>query len=353
LAGDTLQGSVLVDLGQGDRDPSTVNSIYVDSSTGAGKVAKDVAFSGGSGREFFVMFSDPSWYGTMEVGGDVTATSVPVNGPLEDWLQLWGTTVHGNVNTTRITYTYLNGATIDGNVNAQTIDSPCGMGLSVLATSTIHGNLTATGGATVPGCFSSARIRGTVDGNVRLNLTDGDVRVSTSGTIGGNFRISAAETVITRVGMTGTIDGSAFLDLGGSPDTSSVVDLRGSIGGDLNVTSNSGSFSMNVGVPATIGGNLNVHLGDGQNYLAFYGSAGSSLGGILNYHGGRGADTIEINGQNDFRMVVHTGGGDDTVAFAPDARVGAALIDFGTEPGTKTFIPPDLVDFALQLLNYP
>ena len=96
------------------------------------------------------------------------------------------------------------------------------------------------------------------------------------------------------------------------------------------MTSNSGSFSLNVGfddgygyvVPGTIGGNLNVHLGDGNNYLGFNGATGSTLGGILNYHGGSGADTIEINGQNDFRMVVHTGGGDDTVAFAPDSRVG-------------------------------
>jgi hypothetical protein len=192
-AGNTLPGRVLVDIGQGNRDQATSNSIVLADSIGAAKVTKDVAFLGGSGNESYRIFR-------MEVGGDVSAASIPVTGILEDRLQLFGVTVHGNVNTSRLTYTQLFGGTIDGNVNAKTIDLPCGMGLRV--SGTVHGNVTATDGATAPSCGSYAFVGGTVDGDVRLNLTAGYVSVNTFGEIGGSFRISEATTVSTYLSMT-------------------------------------------------------------------------------------------------------------------------------------------------------
>jgi hypothetical protein len=51
-------------------------------------------------------------------------------------------------------------------------------------------------------------------------------------------------------------------------------------------------------------------------------------------------------------LIVNTGGGDDTVAFTPDARVGFALIDFGKKPGTKTWIPPSIIDFRSRALFF-
>jgi hypothetical protein len=126
------------------------------------------------------------------------------------------------------------------------------------------------------------------------------------------------------------------------------------------VSSQSGSVDIGIGInfggtgfAGVIGGGLNVHLGDGTNSLTIDGADGSSIGGTVVYQGGAGADTLNVSGQNTFRLIAHTGGGNDTVAFARDASVAFALIDFGTGPGTKTWVPPTVIDFPLILLNYP
>jgi hypothetical protein len=356
LAGDTLPGSVLVNIGSGNP------FVQVTNSTGNGTVGRDVLFSGGSGTEAFAITAGPG--ATLQLGGNVQATGIPVTTPIEDQFFLAaGVEVHGDVSTTRVTYTTIEG-TVDGNLSALTIDKPCGMGFSV--SGTVHGNLTATGGATNPGCFSLAVLLGaTVDGDVTLHLTSGFELVESTASVGGNLRISAADSVSTNVFLAGTVDGSAFLDLGGSADTFSTLrfggfgGFGGTVHGSMNVSSQSGLVNLFIGYklfrprPGVIDGDLNVHLGDGTNNLMIDGALGSKIGGTVDYHGGAGANTVSITGQNDFRLLVHTGGGDDTVAFAPDARVAFALIDFGKGPGTKTWIPPTVIDFRLILLNYP
>jgi hypothetical protein len=132
LAGSTLPGSVLIDIGSGDRDPSTLNSVKLTSSSAGGKVLGDVTFNGGSGEEGWALG------GALEVSGKVRATSVPVTAAIEDsFLEDKGVTVHGSLTTTRLSYTLIAGV-VDGNVTAQTTDSPAGMGLEV--SGTIHGH---------------------------------------------------------------------------------------------------------------------------------------------------------------------------------------------------------------------
>src|SRR5262245_19400511 len=351
LAGDSLPGSLAVNVGSGNP------VVEVLSSTGTGTVGGDVLFNGGSGTEDFLLGSRRG--GALQVGGNVRAASVPVTVPIEDYFVIFPRVeVHGNVSTTRLTYTEILSATVDGNVSAQAIDTPGGIGLEV--DGTVHGNVTATGGATAPGFFSFANV-GNVDGNVTLDLTDGFVVVNAFGSIGGNLRVSAADGVSTAAFLEGTVGGSAFLDLGGSAGTFSNVELTGTVAGSMSVSSRSGSVDVAIGInieegtgfAGVIGGGLNVHLGGGANGLTIDGADGSSVGGTVVYVGGTGADAVAISGQNSFRLIVHAGGGNDTVSFAPDARVAFALIDFGPGPGTKTWVPPAVIDFPLVLLNYP
>ena len=129
------------------------------------------------------------------MGGSVRATSIPVATPIEDVFQVGpAVEVHGDVSTTRLSYTTVSG-TIDGSVRVETIDSPGGMGLEVAGT--IKGNLAATGGATAEGFLSYAFIApgAAVARNVSLNLTAGSAIVQTDGSVGGNLRVSAADSV--------------------------------------------------------------------------------------------------------------------------------------------------------------
>ena len=94
-----------------------------------------------------------------------------------------------------------------------------------------------------------------------------------------------------------------------------------------------------------------MNAGGGINSLAFDGVSGSTVGGTLTYIGGPGADTLTVSGQNAFRLVARMGGGEDTVAFAPDARVGSALIDFGPATGTKTLLRGHTAELVRQPLK--
>ena len=113
------------------------------------------------------------------------------------------------------------------------------------------------------------------------------------------------------------------------------------------------SHKTHFSAPTLIGGDLKIDLGNGSNTFTFNGASGSTIGGKLTYSGGTGADTISISGQNTFKATIKTGGGNDTVAFAPDATLGSLDLDFGKIPGTKTWTPPTVISFPLKLKNFP
>lgn len=362
LGDDTLTGNIAIDVGLGDTDLSTFAPTVLGSfSAGPGKVTGNVSFIARSGGDYFGIFGGSPY--SVEIDGNVRGDSPvtpvfnPDNGPGN--FDLFGSPlepgtllVHGNVTANGFGMVQMEGTTIDGNLKIQERDSPIDSNLH-WDNNTIHGNFTFLGAASpstnVGGFFDSDGI--TIDGNATITLRDTAAVVPMDGaTIGGNMRVSAGSNVSSSVFM-GNVGGNAIFDLGGSASTSSDLVLNGSVGGSMSVLSNSGAVHITISSFGSIDDGLVVLLGNGTNALTI--QSGAHIGDSVLYKGGTGADTVTINGQHTFALFVFTGGGDDTVAFAPDARVGFALIDFGKKPGNKHWIPPLVIDFDLVLLNYP
>jgi hypothetical protein len=402
LGGDTIGGDVLLDVGAGDTDPTTPATVTVNSETGSARVAGDVTFRGGSGQESFVLGTATG--ATIEIGGRVRVFCNAVTTPVEDAFILHrGVSVRGDVNTSRITYTTVNG-TVGGDLTANAADSPGGMGFTL--NGTVGGSVVATGGATAADTatasyFSFARVSGRIDGDVRVNVTGGRSRVAFLGVVGGNvrvglggdgtvglyglidgdlvvaaagpsavvdmsgevggaFRFSGGGQTSSNVYLSGNVGGSVMADLGGSTATRATFVLSGDsdlgtgvIGGSVTVRSRAGTNLVQIGspdefpldgggrvtFPALIAGDLRIDLGNGTNTFTFYGATGSTVGGWLVYTGGTGGDAITVTGRNTFPATIRTGGGRDVVTLLAGATLGPTTIDFGTTPG-YTAAPP-------------
>ena len=397
--GATLSGNVLCDVGAGDRDPATNNGVTLFSNAGTSRVNGDVTFRGGAGTETFAVAADGP--GTLlDIGGSLRAVGKPVTTPIEDTLVISpGVHVGGDMRTDRITYTRVFG-TVDGNVVVNAAASPGGMAVEVFGT--VHGDVTATGGATAPpeddgtSYYSLVRLGGTIDGNATIRVTSGRASVGTnfggriggdlrytsgdgvntnftlrfSSSIGGNLRYTAgAAGTFNSLNLTNRIEGDARIDFGGPTGTSSGASLDGSIGGSVTIVGGGQNvyieaFGLDWGIVnqptwKSIGGDLTVRLGNGTNTLNVGGAnsdyngedGANPIGGRLTYTGGSGTDTVTFDGQSTFAATLKTGAGDDTVAFAPAATVGSLTIDFG--PGTDTWTPPGVIGFPTRLKNLP
>ncbi len=388
VAGDALPGNVSVDLGAGDTDPSTDSGAQVINSAGPGGVLGNVSFKNGAGTEGFavlgryeydedfnVVASHP-----IDIGGNVTVAGKAVATPVEDFFTLDNGTIHGNLSTSRITYTQSFGEVL-GDVTANGVDSPGGVGNFIGGR--VHGNVSIAGGATAPGYFSYTYLVGQVDGDATVKALGGSFAASMEGDLGGNFKFSAGPTASSSVGIYGSVGGNAKIDLGGSSKSSANFFVGGfvggfigdftyeggpaaEIGGSLTVTSTAGTNTVTVGsaskgsfgdtsyefdYAAAIAGSVKIDLGNGTNSFSVTSLPQSEIGGKVTYQGGSGKDVVTINGQADYALAVNTGGGDDTVAFGTDARVGSAVIDFGKLPGVKVWTPPAVIDFPLKLKN--
>ncbi len=210
-----------------------------------------------------------------------------------------------------------------------------------------------------PTTFNGVDDSAQVGGDLKVHMDQGGFLSMQYASVGGSARVDLGQ-------ATGLTNGFSLWDstVGGSLNVSSDASLYfglggddflpSSIGGDATVRSGDGDDNLSIGGIVTIAGDLSLHLGGGNNNLGIDGTFGApTVGGAVRVWSGAGADTINIAGSNTFRLIAHTGGGDDTVAFAPDARVASALIDFGDQPGNKSWVPPTVIDFPLVLKNYP
>lgn len=360
LAGDTLPGSLLVDLGRGDRDLASFNAVYLTNTWGVGRVARDVSLSGGSGGEYFNIFGIPEFDAFLEIGGNVQVSSAPVVTPYEDTFRLDpGVTIEGSVTSFRLTHTLISGATILGNLTVDAGTTPTG--LDLLMDGTVRGAVGVTGGATSPAFSSSVLLTGSVAGSVNVQLTTGAATVTHLGTIGRSFMLNASDRVSAAVELRGPIAGSALVNLGGSATTTSRLTLATSLGGSAHISSRSGQVDVTIGHdpgdgslhPVTLGDNLVVNLGGGSNHFTFNGIVGVRGNGNFSYLGGRGSDIVEIAGVRARNIRISTGGGDDTVQFTGFARGSRAVIDFGPGAGARTWVPPVIIELAITLVNYP
>jgi hypothetical protein len=178
--------------------------------------------------------------------------------------------------------------------------------------------------------------------------------------VGRNFTLSTGAGVNSETYLRGAVGGSAVFNYVGGEGTFNTLYHTGSVGKTLAVTDGAGDLGVFVGYDfgfgppeaGRVGGGIVVAAGGGTNAFTFDGAVGSTAGGPVVYSGGSGADTVTITGaDNRFDLLVFAGGGDDAVAFAPDARVRSALVVFGPG-GTRTWTPPAVIDFPLTLIGY-
>jgi hypothetical protein len=374
LAGDTLTGDLTARVGSGRVVVEVTNS-----AAAAARVNGNVKFTGGAGDQTFLLTpiyspgaSEPAASGTIEVRGDVRADSASGAGAGRDRLELGpNTTVREDVTARGVATVQVEGS-VGGNVTSDAADTPGGA--YFLIEGPVGGNVRAVAGSAPNDGFgfSGFLLDGAVGGNTSFHLTRGNADVTVAGPIGGNFTYAGAEGTSSGMFLIGdtAIGGSAVISYGGGEGTVNAVEAwEVDVEGSFVVINRGGGLTdvwlgiryhtdPETGQPVprlpSIGGGLVIALtGAGaENYVTLDLAPGSAPVGVF-YAGGSGADYVMINGQNSYRAVVLTGGGNDTVEFAPDARVGAALIDFGTLPGEKVFVPPDTVDFPLVVRNYP
>ncbi|MBX7103360.1 MAG: hypothetical protein K1X57_04725 [Gemmataceae bacterium] len=117
------------------------------------------------------------------------------------------------------------------------------------------------------------------------------------------------------------------------------------IAGDLIVRGGNGTDGFNL-FQATVSGNVNVDLGNGDNSANFQ----SIISGSVRYTGGGGIDTVEVGGANSFALTVNLGAGADVFRFTAGTTVGSASIDFGA--GADSYFDNGVVVFwNYRLLN--
>lgn len=305
LNGGTLGRNLSIDVGAGDTDPATAATVSLVTNAANARVNGDVTFRGGSGQERFVIVTVDEGETPMDIGGSVRVLAAPVFTPIEDTFVLGaGATVHGNVSTSRVTYTTISG-TVDGDVTANTTDSPGGMGFEVTGTGVVHGDVTATGGATAASTattlyYSYARMNGRTDGDLRYNITSGWALTSMRGKLGGDFRVTLPDFDIPLrshgLSVSGTVGGDTTIrsagrlgaDLYGlfrgdvtvvATGLSASVTNDSEIAGDFRYTGSARTSSF-IDLGAVVGGSALVDLGGSAGTTARFVMYDGDYGGV-------------------------------------------------------------------------
>jgi hypothetical protein len=379
LNGNTFTGAVNFNLGKGDSDISTFNTVDIYSGVAGGRITGAVAISGGSGSESFNIGQDPTeTLAPVTISGNLTVTAARAgSGFFGDSLTLApGSAVLGNVTTTYVDAVFAGffGSTtgmIGGSLTVNDSGSPFGLDAEVFGS--VLGNFSVTGTSAVGGGLGdvvAVNAGGTVGGNVTANLGDGanlfilDSFLGTPGVVGGSLSVSmgngpdSGPIFANEVDLLGMVGKSVTLTMGNG-DSTVYFDAGAVVGGNFNYTGGNGfndldgvnSLFAGSSFDGTIGGSLSVRVGNSFNNMTFNGVVN---GPTFSYTAGTGSNTLTINGTNTFALTVTLAGGStatNSVAFAAGASVGSAVIDFGVA-GTKLWTPPT-VSFPITLRHFP
>lgn len=180
---------------------------------------------------------------------------------------------------------------------------------------------------------------------------------SLTSSVSGNVSVTASGTAISQniidIGTAvapAAVQGSVYLNLSSGVNT---VNVLGTIGKGLTVYGGINSDIINLGDSlnpadqANIGGAIYFNLGDGLNTANF--TNGVFSGGMINYMGGAGTDSVTIGTNfslNRARVSVMLGAGDDF--FELDRTdLSYLYLDFGT--GARTFVPPPSFTFPYYI----
>lgn len=370
LAGGRLRGDVMIDLGAGDRDPDSNNLVVIGGAGGAiqgsvtilGTASSESLFVGSDllqesfsyeiNGEMFTFYSEYTVDTPLTVKSDVIARGHPVTTPVEDNFYLGLTTSVGrDLITDDLSYVFISGA-VKRDIIARAEESPGGMGLTLQGH--VGRNLTARAGATEPGYSSYFSNYGTVGRDLTIDVQAGNSVINLAPDNGEEDSSIGRDVIITTPQ---------------SGDVSTTIFVESEIGRHLKIHDGDGDLFVRLGAkevyldPFTgnviyeyiqsfhVGGHVIINAGNGDNALVLADAPGTSICGKLLYWGGSsGTDAITIDSRSSIRMYAHLGGGDNTVTFAPTAKMGSALITYKASGGTTTITPPNLIDFPFFVI---
>lgn len=353
--GNRLAGNVLLSLGTGDPAGHLVS---VESSVNGGSVGGSITIQGGSGKETMNVGNPGFTPTTFTVGGGVTVNARQSSGGFAgpgDFLFIDpDTTVGGDVNTTLVDNVDVGEpasplTTVRGNVSINDATS----GAALFAT--IFGNVGKS--STVTGTdFSdffvlspAAGVGGNITGNLSVSLGAGGglgnfIVLDTATTVGGNVNLTSSNIASgggfgDLIDVAGTINGSLTATLGNGDST---VAFSGSVGGNFRLSAGSGNNTLDFdSATATISGDLTINLGNGSNTATF----ANAPGGTLYWTSGNGNDSVQLGTANTapgefWKVSMRFGTGSDTLTLsdtAPATQFITGFVDMGGPPGGNTF----------------
>jgi hypothetical protein len=284
-------------------------------------------------------FDDVTVAGTARVGGNLNLT---VSGG-DDVVRLKGGTVMGTLSVT-------------GGAGADVVEFAADSDLAIGGSAAIRlgdgvnvvrglgvGRLVTVGGAfTYTGGVGNDTFRPDATG-VSLRI-GGDAKF-TFGT-GKGFDTNVAEFEGLSVGRSLTITGAAGADavnitgplqvggattvnLGVGPNSFAATGSGSTVGTNFTFTALAGTDAVTLD-NLSVGRNLSVNLGDGQNQSFTGGPGGLNVYGSMSVNATGGADTVSIRkGYIGWNFAVSVGAGADTVSLDDLAVAGASTIDLG------------------------
>jgi hypothetical protein len=374
LNGQRLFANVTMNLGLGDHTPfgalitSTPNpiNIYDSTNSGTASVAGNITVLKGSGIELLSIGANallpPSTNG-IEVDGDVNVhmpNRIDNSGlTTGDNLFISGTSdIRGDVNTTGVDNVTVgesvsnDSTTIRGNLNVTNAGALNEVVTQVYGT--VGGNISMHGSAATGAFLPDELILGsgitptTVGGNVTLDLTafqNDEFDVAAGSTIEGNVAYTGVGA--SAVNMNGSVFGDTVLTMS---DAANLVTMgpSASFNGDLHILAGHGNNT--IALAPTIGGNLRLDLGNGDNLVTFLGTMD---GGTLTSNTGNGDNTITLGGTGPYGLVAHLGSGANTMSFDAD-QTGSTDIEFAPHVGAvDTLNQSGTIHGPFKLVNYP
>jgi hypothetical protein len=196
-----------------------------------------------------------------------------------------------------------------------------GADLVYLGSDNITGSVTATLG----------------DGNNQFGI--GEVVVAPS-FVGGSITVttgSGDDLIEFAAAATLTVNGSVTINAGGGTNTWEMDNdfiVKGSL-----IINSTGAFTDSLTLFATpagkVCGNILVNLGDGTNLFTFNGTDGTSAStGLVQYTGGKGVDSVTLNGKIGRQLIVSLGDGDDFFTYGSTFTLWGSTM---TTPVPSTF----------------
>jgi hypothetical protein len=368
----TFGGNLVMNLGLGDTDLTTVNPVSIYSGVAGGSIRGHMTVVNGSGGETIAIGqigSSPGTPAALTVGGNVTVAgrnggnSAALNagnalfiGPGSTLLgDLTTSFIHGvnigEVAVSGVLPTPL--TTVNGNVNIS--NAGANHFLDVEDAGIVGKSMTVTG-TNLGDVFTLEQtvdlLGGSIAGNLTLNLPQaggafGETVDLAAGTmIGGSFSSTTAGGSQTGLlggiyTLAGTINGDATINMGEGDNT--VMGMAGStVSGSMHLSAGSGNNSITL--DTTVSGNLSFAMGNGDDSVTI----GNAPGGMLFWNSGNGNDSVTFgDGTNTpgvWNVFMQFGTGNDTLTLAgtgspatPNGLTG--FIDMGGPPGGNSFDP--------------